>query len=462
MFCAFFGFSDTIRSMQRKQVLTYLFLASAVLTLAACAAYKPSDFQESQFSDRIKTFENEEVKVSALPLGAKESKKIFGAPLASKKILPIWLRIENKTSNRTYRFPLRSLDPGYFTAGEAAYISRITPGVRLLKRAPSFLKGMGLLLAPFDYFFVHPANTAMKGHFETMDLDSTPIHPGDVHSGFVFLPLEMGTLSLPIDLYGSQSVQHINLDVQVPGIRRDFEKRDFETLYPEKDITAIETNAEFLQHLESLPCCVTNRAKTKDGDPLNLVVVGELDEVLGAFASAGWYETEIIDLKTIGKMISSFSFGKSYEYAPVSPLYFEGRSHDVALQKGRGSINERIHLRLWLTPDRFQSKPVWVGGVSRDIGVRFTKHAWNLMTHVIDPNLDEVREYVVADLYYSNRLSSFGFVTGAKEIPQDAPAKNLTGDPYYTDGGRVVVLVSKTRLKEKPQAIRWEESNKKT
>ena len=52
-------------------------------------------------------------------------------------------------------------------------------------------------------------------------------------------------------------------------------------------------------------------------------------------------------------------------------------------------INERLHLRLWLTPLRYEGKPVWVGQISRDIGVRFTTKAWNLTTHRIDPDIDE-------------------------------------------------------------------------
>jgi hypothetical protein len=122
-----------------------------------------------------------------------------------------------------------------------------------------------------------------------------------------------------------------------------------------------------------------------------------------------------------------------------------GRSQDVALQRGRGSINERLHLRLWLTPLRFRDKSVWVGQVSRDIGVRFTTRTWNLTTHRIDPDVDEARDYVLEDLLESEHLDAAGYVEGVGECGPASPRRNLTGDPYVTDGKRAVLLVSATR-----------------
>jgi LssY C-terminus len=40
---------------------------------------------------------------------------------------------------------------------------------------------------------------------------------------------------------------------------------------------------------------------------------------------------------------------------------------------------------------RFEGKPVWVGQVSRDIGVRFTLATWNLVTHRIDIRMLTIR-----------------------------------------------------------------------
>ena len=115
---------------------------------------------------------------------------------------------------------------------------------------------------------------------------------------------------------------------------------------------------------------------------------------------------------------------------------------ELALQKARASINERIHLRLWPTDISFRQHPVWIGQVSRDIGVRLTSKTWNLTTHRIDPDVDEARDYVLDYLVSSLRVSAFGYVSGVEPASRANPRRNLTGDPYFTDGQRAVLLLS--------------------
>ena len=42
------------------------------------------------------------------------------------------------------------------------------------------------------------------------------------------------------------------------------------------------------------------------------------------------------------------------------------------MQKARGSMNERNHLGMWLTPLKYDAKEVWIGQISHDIGVRLS------------------------------------------------------------------------------------------
>jgi hypothetical protein len=129
-----------------------------------------------------------------------------------------------------------------------------------------------------------------------------------------------------------------------------------------------------------------------------------------------------------------------FNYSPVSALYVFGRPQDVAFQRARSSIHERKHLRLWLTPMRFEGKYVWNGQISRDIGVRFTRKT--ITTHKIDPDVDETRNFLIQDLWYSQGLKPFGFVKGVGPAPYSEPRGNLRGDPYFTDGLRVILRVS--------------------
>ena len=105
-------------------------------------------------------------------------------------------------------------------------------------------------------------------------------------------------------------------------------------------------------------------------------------------------------------------------------------------------------MRLWRTAMRFQGEPVWVGQVSRDIGVRFTLATWNLATHRIDPHVDNTREYLVQDLFRSRLVTKVGYVKGSEPATLASPRKNLTGDPYITDGLRAVLVFSHNRVSE--------------
>jgi hypothetical protein len=189
-----------------------------------------------------------------------------------------------------------------------------------------------------------------------------------------------------------------------------------------------------------LPCCVTNKDASKNGDPLNLVVVGGLDDALPAFVRRGWRPTEQKWSGSIMKMMTSAISRERYPYAPVSDLYLFGRAQDFALQKARDTIHQRNHLRLWLSPMRYQDKQVWVGQISRDIGSRLTIHSPTLTTHKIDPDVDEARGALGEDMAYSQGLAKIGMAKGVGAAPKNSPRENLTTDPYYTDGRRLVLF----------------------
>jgi hypothetical protein len=54
--------------------------------------------------------------------------------------------------------------------------------------------------------------------------------------------------------------------------------------------------------------------------------------------------------------------------------------------------------------------------------------------------VDEARIGLVQDLIYSQALVKFGFVKGPDPAPATRPHRNLTGDPYFTDGLRAVMV----------------------
>jgi hypothetical protein len=399
--------------------------------------------EERPFLQRAEVQRDDELCVSLSVLDDRESERFFGVPLARRGIQPVWLRITN-SSGQPYRLRLATLDPNYYPPLEAAFANHFAVGRRLV--------GFGLLawlffplliLLPFKVFGARAANRRMNAYFQEHGIGWGLIKPAGELSGFVFTTLDEGSKQVTVRLAATARVKDFLFSVPVPGLRVDHGGKRFAELCASAD--AVECDeAELRRRLEALPPSTTNRRGTAAGDPLNLVVVGDFETVLRGFG-ARWDETEVISLRSCWRTFKAFSLGSTYRYSPVSSLYVAGRRQDFALQKARHTINERLHLRLWITPLRFAGKPVWVGQISRDIGVRFTPKTWNLTTHKIDPYVDDARDYLLDELMEAGRVSHVGRVAGAVVAPRAAPRHNLTGDPYFTDGLRAVAVFSETR-----------------
>jgi len=388
-----------------------VFAVIFIVTVSGCATFNPRPLEEVPFRERAQTKSEGNVTVTAAVPSAEESRRLFGVSIYKRGVQPIWLEIENRDEEPVYFLPAR-LDPDYFSPFEAAYVSH--------------------------FAYVTPANDEMDRYFFKRR-QGIRISPGTVRSGFVYTPVDEGTKAFNVDLVGEDhDVRTFTFFINVPGLRADHHEVDFEALYSKKEVISYDEEG-LKEALERLPCCTTNKKGTDEGDPLNLVVIGESKDVFYAFIRAGWDETETIYTASAFKTTLSFLFGGRYRYSPVSGLYVFGRPQDVAFQKVRESIHERNHLRLWLSPMRFEGKPVWVGQISRDIGVRFTTKT--IVTHKIDPDVDETRDFLIQDLWYSQGLPKFAFVKGVGAAPMSKPRGNLTGDPYFTDGLRTVLWV---------------------
>jgi hypothetical protein len=106
-----------------------------------------------------------------------------------------------------------------------------------------------------------------------------------------------------------------------------------------------------------------------------------------------------------------------------------------------------------------EGRSVWVGQVSRDIGIKITKKSPTLTTHVIDPMVDEARQYVLESLLNRYRISHFGFARATEPVPKETPRQNLTGDPYFTDGLRLVVFLSEDSVDpEDVRNLSWDKT----
>jgi LssY C-terminus len=390
-----------------------LLALAAALLLASCSTYRPRPPADPPFRARAQTDTHGAVKVSVAALGAKESKQYFGVDLASKGIQPVWLQIDNNGDAPLYLL-LSSIDPAYFSAREAAY--------------------------QMHSLFGRAGNERMDEFFESQAIDGR-VPAESARSGFVFTNLDEGVKYVTVQLFGPNESPLLYFLLDVPGIRTDYAQVDLDALYAEDELLDLDSEAQLRAALERLPAYTTRPDGSGRGDGLNFVVIGTPDEVGGTLVATGWQVTEALSAGSGWRTFKSFLFGGSYRYSPMSSLYVFGRSQDAGFQKARDSIHQRNHLRVWLTPLRYKGRDVWIGAISRDIGVYFTTRAWSLTTHAIDPDLDEAREALAEDLVLSQAVSTFGYVSGVSAAPREVPHRNLMRAPYWTDGLRAVFML---------------------
>lgn len=398
--------------MDSKRQLRFIATLILLCCNPAIAANDDVLFQGRQIpppNNRLHVNAERDIRVTTAVPDAAEVKRIFGADLYRNNIQPVWVQVENMGDDLLLLTPM-GLDRAYYTARETAHRSR-----------------------------ARVTGQPLNESFEKASILRMRIAPHSKQSGYIFSRVDEGTKSFNIDVLGSEVSYGMTFFVPVPGLRLDHYEVDIKNLYAESELKHV-TLQQLVVELEAMPCCVTDKKGKNRGDPLNLAFVGNIQDMYYAFMRAGWDETETIYGSSLLKTFSSAITGRNYRYSPVSALYVFGRPQDAAMQRIRTSINERNHLRIWLTPLRFDGKPVWIGQISRDIGVHLT---WKtITTHKIDPAVDETREFLVEDLAYSQSLEKFGYVGGVGPAPYDEPRGNLTGDPYFTDGKRVVLWIS--------------------
>ena len=386
-------------------------LAVLVFSIQGCATTKPPPVDPLAYKNRTKTSVSEDVTVTVAVPTIAEAQAIYGVELAAKHIQPVWLEVKNGSAETVWFLP-SGLDPEYYSPSEAAFAF---------------------------YSASNDANRQLDKKFHNLQFKS-PIRPKSTQAGFVLVNLDEGFKAVDIDLLSRETIRSFSFIITDPEFKADHKEVDFESLYAAEDIINIEDEEELRRVLEALPCCTTNADGDEYGDPLNLVLIGEANDILPALVRRNWHATETTWSQAIKRTIKSFLQGERYRYSPISPLYVYGRRQDVGWQKARGTINERNHMRFWLSPIRFHGKRVFVGQISRDIGVKFTLKSPTISTHVIDPDVDEARRYFLEDLAYSQALARCGFVKGVGVVTREAPRMNLVGDPYYTDGLRAVLF----------------------
>jgi hypothetical protein len=401
---------DLARMMARRGVAA-LFLLCA-MAVGGCAHYRPQPLDSVPFRERARTQSRDGIRVTVAVPSDEESERLFGVSLAGAGIQPVWLQIDNGT-DRPYWFAPLGLDPAYFTPLEAANRVR--------------------------YRFSATANEEMRAHFLASAIRSF-VGAGERIAGWVFTNLDRGVKAINVDLIGPHRLQEFFFLVPIPGLRADYQEVEHERLYAPGQVQDVDS-AGLRAALEAMPWCATTENGQGIEDPLNFVLVGAPDAVFPSFGRTGWHLSEVLRGRSALKTFWSYFFGSQYRYAPITPIYLFGRRQDLSLQKARETARQRNHLRIWRAPLTFDGTPVWIGQISRDIGLTWS---WkSIVGHEVDPDVDEARNYLVQDMLRSHRLTGFGWVKGVGATPSSAPRHMEDGTPFFTDGLRAVMIFSK-------------------
>ena len=186
-----------------------------------------------------------------------------------------------------------------------------------------------------------------------------------------------------------------------------------------------------------------------------VALIGNLGQLRGAFAQAGWLEADRLGLASSWQMVQAFVLNRPYPTAPFSTLYLFGRGQDIGFQKAiDNSPRKRHHIRFWalgfehaqatlgtasfwLNTDRPNDteRVLWIGAGTRDTGFSLTRLTFQV-THATDSDTNAERDYIMAELGKCGVIGTVGSVR--------ARAHLLTArvNRYVTDGEVAVATLA--------------------
>lgn len=194
-----------------------------------------------------------------------------------------------------------------------------------------------------------------------------------------------------------------------------------------------------------VPDYFIGRTRTSDGllgDPINLALVGSEAQVDAAMRRANWIRADEITFASSRRIITSTLRRRSYDEAPVSPLFLFGHQQDLAYQQEvEGNPAKRHHVRFWRTPEGWLlpggRRVDWLAAGTFDRAVGFSLFTLQI-THKIDANTDIERDHIVSTLRAAD--ASIG-VELLRDFSTGYHARNGGGDTIETDGDLPVVDV---------------------
>ena len=195
-----------------------------------------------------------------------------------------------------------------------------------------------------------------------------------------------------------------------------------------------------------VPDYFIGRTRTSDGllgDPVNLAFDGPEESVHAAMRAAGWTRADDVTLRSGWRIVTSTLSRRSYDEAPVSPLFLFGRQQDFAYQQEvAGNPAKRHHVRFWRTPDGWLlpggRRVGWLAAGTFDRAVGFSLFTLQV-THKIDADIDVERDHIMQTLVGADPDVRIEVL---RDFSTGYHSRNGGGDSVRTDGDLPVVDVS--------------------
>jgi hypothetical protein len=402
--------------LSQLRCLRFLLAILIAVSLAACssAPYRHEPFENFNIEQRAVTQESGAFKIRASVPGDEEAERLFGIPLTKRDIQAVWLEVTN-TGDTRGRFAPYSIDDQYFPPHEVAYMYR-----------KQFSK-QGWL--------------DMEKRFHELSMPRY-LGAGDTASGFVFTNAHLGTKSFNVDIFytdGRSDYEQFTFFIDVPGFTPDHAEVDFQGLYAPEEIRDIDVDT-FRSEVAEMPCCTTNSDGSGKGQPIVMLLVAEGRDLLQALLRSGWGET---------------SYERNDSYLNATD-YYVGRPPDAIFRKGRDKSTERNEMGIWLSPIRVDGVPVWVAQIKHAIGRRYEIGEQFLGVR-LDPDINDGRNYLLQDLWYSQALKHYAWSDSGERIPMDSPKLDFNDNAWFSDGYRVVVWLSGDPVSlDEVSEIKWD------
>jgi hypothetical protein len=200
-----------------------------------------------------------------------------------------------------------------------------------------------------------------------------------------------------------------------------------------------------------LPNYFFGRTQTGDGllgDPINLAINGKRQDLISAMEAAGWSKAEKLSLGSSIKITYSAVMGTSYPTAPVSGLFLFGKKQELTFERDvDGNPRKRHHARFWRSPAHWWvpggDKADWLVAATFDRNVGLSLFTGQI-THKIDANIDQERDFVTSTLKSAGAISEIKIV---KHFTSSYHTRNGGGDMIHTDGSLPFITLKKVLAK---------------